>query len=245
MITVALPIYNSQKIAWIALESLCRQKVSVEWELLIAEEDVNAVGVEMVAEYVDRLKAAGCVSLKYFSLDYKRPLPQKWKYLAERRSKESTVFLLQAADDFSEPNRLQTSYNEVALNGFDWCQNKNGFFYNISTGQCMEYDATLFSYPTGLNMACAAHLLDRLQESWLDRGIDRWFYQSTSPNKVKWIDNSVAGGVYTDGLNNISISRKKNYSNPSAPFKETQLTVEDVLPADIIEKLYALSAAVS
>jgi hypothetical protein len=244
MISVALPIYNSKHIAWIALEGLCNQKTTVEWELLIAEEELNCFGLDRIKGYVDRLVDAGCVSLKYYALDYKRPLPQKWKYLAEKINKNSIGYLLQAADDYSEPNRIQSSYDWIKK-GFDLVQNKYGYFYNIQTGQAMEYDWNLYHYPTGLNMAYNSKILDRLPSNeYLDRGIDRWFYQSVRPKRVKWIDNSVVGGCYTDGLNNISLGRKKNYNNPTAPFKVSKLAIEQVLPKQIITQLHDVSIAV-
>ena len=38
LLSVALPMYSAQSIAWLAMESLCRQECDFEWELLIAEE---------------------------------------------------------------------------------------------------------------------------------------------------------------------------------------------------------------
>ena len=38
-LTVALPVYNSKKIAWMAIESLCSQiNVDFNWELIVYEE---------------------------------------------------------------------------------------------------------------------------------------------------------------------------------------------------------------
>lgn len=38
-LTVAMPLYNSKYIAWLAMESLCRQKnVTFDWELIVSEE---------------------------------------------------------------------------------------------------------------------------------------------------------------------------------------------------------------
>lgn len=38
MITVGLPVYNSNQIAWLAMEGLCNQKKNYTWELIICEE---------------------------------------------------------------------------------------------------------------------------------------------------------------------------------------------------------------
>lgn len=71
-LTVALPVYNSKSIAWLAMESLCNQKgIDFDWEIVIAEENVstpNGVKVYRHSVYVgyenmltDNLKA-----LKFF-----------------------------------------------------------------------------------------------------------------------------------------------------------------------------------
>ena len=40
--SVRMPMFRSKYIAWLALESLCRQKgVNFEWELITAEEQVG------------------------------------------------------------------------------------------------------------------------------------------------------------------------------------------------------------
>jgi hypothetical protein len=55
--TVALPIYNSKKIAWISLESLIRQEnINFDWELIVYEEiHSESVCPEILEEYKDRL----------------------------------------------------------------------------------------------------------------------------------------------------------------------------------------------
>lgn len=38
-LSIGLPLYNSSKIVWLALNSLCGQKnINFEWELVICEE---------------------------------------------------------------------------------------------------------------------------------------------------------------------------------------------------------------
>lgn len=237
MITVALPIYNNKEIAWLAMEGLCRQQgITFEWELLIAEEqNERAFGHEAVAWYADRLAEIGCVSLKYFPLDYKIPLPQKWRLLAQNRDSSSIAFLLQASDDYPEPNRLANSYSRMH-EGYDWAQNRYGYFYNIKTQQLLRYDARAMNTPTGLNMACAPHLLDRLEESWQPSAVDRWFIKSVKPQNIFW-DEQDKPGIYTDGYNSISTFRKVYYSKVERPFSKTDKEISDLMPADILEQL--------
>ena len=48
--SVTLPLFRSQYIAWLQLESLCRQQdVDFEWELLIAEEQGDeTIGIKRI-----------------------------------------------------------------------------------------------------------------------------------------------------------------------------------------------------
>ena len=52
-LTVGLPMFRSETIAHIALESLANQKdANFGWELLIAEETEQCFGEEKIKEYV-------------------------------------------------------------------------------------------------------------------------------------------------------------------------------------------------
>ena len=78
--TVALPIFNSKKIAWVAFESLARQvDVNFSWELVIAEESgVNKIGDTLCEEYREKLIKAGCSRIVFLELEEWMPLYQKW-----------------------------------------------------------------------------------------------------------------------------------------------------------------------
>ncbi len=42
LLTVALPVWNGSRIAWLAMESLCRQEeIDFWWELVICEEQAG------------------------------------------------------------------------------------------------------------------------------------------------------------------------------------------------------------
>lgn len=239
-LTVALPIYNSKTIAWVAFESLCRQeKVDFKWELLIMEEQIDQFGLEEVEKYADRLREVGCVSVKYLAIDYHIPLPQKWKTLADRRSGSSKVFLLQAADCYAEPLRLRRTMDKVD-EGHDWIQNRTGYYYSIHYKMVILFDQKSFGYgcKTGLNMACATSILDRLPgDGFQKSGIDNWFYRMVAPVNPYWIEDCIPNGVDFDGLNNISWERRFYFHNPRAPFLKTETTIEEILPKDLIQQV--------
>ncbi len=244
VLSVALPIWNSKEIAWLALEGLCRQKgVDFEWELIICEEKQNAFGQEEVVKYVERLKKVGCVRVLYVSLDFKITLPNKWRMIAEKISTSSKVFILQSADDFSEPNRLKNSYDLIVNKGHDWVQNKKTVMYNVKNGKTLLYNPNSYGYPTGLNMAVSTELLGKLQPSFILRGVDRWFINSAAPKKLLWLDNELDGGCHTFGLNNISLDNKKYFDVPRPPFYKTDVKIETILPKEILTKLQTLKTA--
>jgi len=60
-LSVALPVWNSKRIAWLPMESLCRQlKPSCGWELIIFEEvHGEQLGEDFFRAYEERLKEAG------------------------------------------------------------------------------------------------------------------------------------------------------------------------------------------
>lgn len=238
-LTVALPIWNSKRIAWAAMEGLCNQKdIDFEWELLIMEEQENEFGLAEVAKYADKLKAVGCVSLKYFALDYRISLPQKWKDLGEKAAETSIVFLLQAADCYAEPLRLRKSL-DAAKDGYEWIQNRRGYYYSINYRSVIEFDQSTFGVgcKTGLNMAIATHKVRNLPVSYIPNGVDNWLYRVTAPKKVLWIEGETLGGVDIDGLNNISVNRKLLFNNPKPPMRKTAKNIYNIIPKEIADRL--------
>lgn len=236
-LTVALPIWNSKTIAWLAMEGLCRQKVNFKWELFIMEEQIDEFGIDEVSKYTDRLVASGCISIRYMAIQYRVPLCQKWKSMAVKRSASSRAFLLQAADDYPDENRLQRTFDKIK-EGYDWVQHRRGYMYGIKYKKVIEFDQKTFGpgCKTGFYIGISTKNLN-LPDSFLYSGIDNWLYRSLQPQKVFWFDEELIGAVGTDGLNNISILRRRNYMNPERPFVTTNKTIDQIVPADIAERL--------
>lgn len=242
-LTVALPIFNSKRIAWAALEGLCNQReIDFQWELLIMEEQENEFGLSEVAKYADRLKSVGCVSLKYFALYYRISLPQKWRDLGEKAAETSKVFLLQAADCYAEPLRLRKSL-DAAKAGYEWIQNRRGYYYSIHYKMLIEFDQESFGVgcKTGLNMAIATDKVRNLPVSYITSGVDNWLYRVTAPKKVLWIEGETLGGVDVDGLNNISFARRFLFHHPKPPMVKTDKTIYDIVPKEIADRLSKLT----
>src|SRR3989304_7399092 len=118
MITVALPVYASP-IAWLAMESLCRQKVNVKWELIIYEDEQYPNESKFYLQYKKRLKAAGGVSIIYTYSEKRIPLSYKWREMALMAHSDSIGIILQAGDNYSHPKKIQLGYDSIKT-GYDW-----------------------------------------------------------------------------------------------------------------------------
>jgi hypothetical protein len=228
-VTVGLPVFNSDDICWLAMESLCRQQTTKKWELVIFDE---SLGKEYFLDYQDALKKAGCVSMKYACEDIRFPLAIKWVNIAG--VSEGSILLLQAADCYSPAKRIQDTPES------DWSHSCTGLFYNIATKQRM-----LFSNAdclTGLDMAIRTSLVKQMPKEAVWKGVDGWLLRQGQKLKedFKITITEFVGGVDTDGMNNISFGRRKNYDNPQPPFYTTSIQLEYVVPEDIAERLKAL-----
>lgn len=234
MITVGLPNYCSP-IAWLAMESLCRQQTSYEWELIIYEDSDKPLGPLFYSGYSERLEAAGCKRLIYEYSKARVPLNQKWLWMGDKSDPESLGLILQASDCYSEPHRIETAHKAFEQ-GYDWVQTNQGFFYNLMTGQMMKYNDGV---PTGLNMAVKMSQLKSMprdQDRW--SGVDYWLFMNLCLPKV-FIDKSTnwGHGIDTDGYGRISLERKKQYDNPQHPFYNTAVPLSIILPDDVLELL--------
>lgn len=227
-ITVGLPVYKSATIAWLAMESLCSQRTNVEWELIIAEEQEFQCGKDFFMSYESRLLAAKCVNIKYISLYTFIPLSLKWRIIANEAHPNSNGLILQAADCYSEPTRIETAYNCMAA-GFDWVHSQQGIFYNIKTGKRIMFDLTLIQKPpyefkTGLNMCVNMELARKLPDTQIYRHVDKWIFESISHMKDVnvYLNESTdyKQGLDTHGHNIIS-NRSAFFANPEPPFMET------------------------
>jgi len=243
LITVALPTYNSA-IAWLAMESLCRQQTSVPWELIIAEDKLMANGNHYFRQYEERLHAAGCVRFRYFKIPeqsnrfMRMPLSRKWKNIAQNSHFKSEGFMLQASDDYSHPLRIQHAY-EALTSGYEWIQSRWGYFCNLGNMKTIVFDFQSGNFLTGINITLSTSMAMRLpdEEKW--RGVDGWLYNNCrrlNPDIKIYLDQSDAwkNGMFTDGYNKLSLHRTSFYSDIKPPFIETSHTITECLPADVI-----------
>jgi len=238
MISVALPVWNSKKIAWLCMESLCRQCAKVKWELIVFEErHEEALGEEFFKGYKDRLKEAGCVKIKFLTRDEQITLSEKWQVIAQRC--KGDMMCLCAADNYYHPFMIQDSADAYAK-GHDWFYTVKGYFLNFENGKIVIYDRP--DAETGLQMAISTKLARRLPPGVkLYKNIDRWTKRHCNP-RYPVIDKSDhwQGTLCTHGYNNISLKRGKVINNLMLWFSATDKTLKDIVPGDIINKIEGL-----
>lgn len=245
MITVALPVYNSSQIAWLALEGLSRQEKAPKWELIICEEDHSdkCMG-ELIQRYRTQLISAGCVSIKHLEPDRWVQLIAKWQMIGKAADSQSDVFLLQAADCYPHPLRLYQSYKAI-MNGADWYNEGKGFFFDLGIKRLIVYDHNSMGYNehwrTGLNMAFRTQYARDIPSTHLNSGIDNFLLRHCLAQKNDLsivFEDPLSIGVDTNGANSISKFRITKFINPTPPFHPTGKNIATIgLPKDIADRL--------
>lgn len=247
-VSVALSLFNARSHAWIALESLCAQKMTPDWELVIVQEEKGEGVKDFLAyhelmKYQAYLEKAGCVRIRYVPLEKRKTLYEKWLIAASNTHPDSRCFLLQAADDYSHPHRIRTTYDHFA-HGTDYYCSLYGLFYHLQTGKHMLY-RHYRENRSGLSIAVSTPLMKSLPSKEIPKGVDNYIlsmcrHKKGSALKI-YYDKEEKGyytaGVYTDGVNTISKRRVRYYDRPVAPYCKTTISIEKTLPPDIVAKL--------
>lgn len=246
-VTVALPLYNAKDIAWLCLESFCRQEeVNFKWELIVVEEqDFNPFGETAVMSFADRLRKVGCERIVYVPLSKWTPLGQKWKIAVDYSSESSACYIWSAGDCYSEPRRFKKAYKYINQQGYDWVCDKLGLFYDIPSNKTILFADRDNQQRAGLSSSTKMSLMRKLPDNDYAKKVDGFVFQAIKPQTIKNIFDDDGKedwkyGLNTDGFNNISKNRKKYYTRIKWPFEPTPYKAEDTIPKDIMEKLHRL-----
>lgn len=249
ILTVGLPLYRNRKIAWLALESLVRQRdVDFPWELIVAEERKGALRERGVRAYEQELRRSGCVRIQYVGLKRWIPLCQKWRLIARNAHSASRVFVMHAGDCYSPPRRLRGTLDHFDDPSVDWVHTRRGLIYCLRSGRTILFDAGMegFEYRWGFYKACRMALARELPVDDAKRNVDRWFLERLI--SIKGSDLSIAdaggwwrGGVETYGLNNITELESDAFTHPESPFRHDDENLIREVPPDILSRLEALS----
>ena len=234
-LTVALPVYNSKKIAWISIESLCEQiNIDFNWELIVYEEKhEQSVFPELFDLYVEKLKLVNCSRIVYITNNEKVSLVEKWIEIGKNVSDSSKCFLLQAADCYSPKTRLKISYEKIVNEDYDWYDQTKGYFYSFISDRVILYDYKGF---TNLNMSLKTEYIKTLPFSPLKKGIDGYIYnysiiscKQSSRNFRRYFDDELYNdSVDTHGHNNISHARESYFDTKPNIFSQTNLSVNEL-----------------
>lgn len=259
-LTCAMPLYRSRNIAWLALESLCRQEqVNFEWELVIAQEKgSDSLTEDEIRSYEPRLAAVGCkVPIKYIELDRRVALSHKWKIIGEHS--DSKYFLLTAGDDYSNPLRLRETRDLFEETGADWVATRYAAFYNLATQAFAILDYKRWPrHKCGVQKALRTEVIKNLPpQSSQRKSVDGWlwdrnreFLGEVDPITA-WNDSdSWKKDLYTDSANKISISRRQKYrpERIQVPFRSPEdgepTDITEILPKDISKRLTVLGSVI-
>lgn len=235
--TVALPVWRMRDIAWLQLESLCRQENAGEWELIVSECEGH-FALKEARERMDRLHAAGMSSFRYIHNEKRIPLGLKWRQIA--RYATGDAFLLCAGDNYSPPNRIALSRHYIGV--YDWFDVSSGLFYDIATretGQWVRRD----KFQSGLWMATKTKYMRELGDNPPASSIDGWIKQHL-PNNMEWMQlPGPLNGLHTDGKNTISKHRSSLYNAGPGHKNFRSSQKQDILsciPQEVFERLCTL-----
>ena len=243
-LSVALPVWKSNSIAWLAMESLCRQDVPpCDWELLVCEEPHDEVcGTSFFESYASRLFEKGCRRLLYLSLETWAPLSEKWHLMGAAVSAASRAFLLQAADDYSFRERLCKTHRRVVEEEHDWYDVARAPFCDVASMALATYDRGGDVSRTHLGIAFASKHARTIPRVVLRKNVDGMLFdhcrREAGESFRRFTDFSDYAWVFTSGYNTISLKRAEKIEKGLAPYKPGPASLEAIgLPTDIIERL--------
>jgi hypothetical protein len=254
MISVILPMFRAKHIAWLPLESFCRQKdINFEWELIIAEETskkYEPFGEKKVHEYQDRLKLVGCSHIKYIGLNNWIPLGKKMSILIANVSKNSKIITSSSADYYSSPMRLTSAYKVFEEVNPDLILITKVIYYNIADGKVILFNSNGRKRKDDVpGKSMRTSLLKKVfpKPNKINRstGIDGFIFKSSKNYRRKQgrnlkihfdKSNSWKYCFNTNGINNIS-SRSHCFENVRFPFRHCPVDLKKTIPPEILKRL--------
>jgi len=241
-ISVGLPMFRSKYIGWLALEGLTRQEdIDFEWEVVIAEEaQSDAMGLDEIMKYKERLHDVGCVNITYVPLDKWIPLARKWTVIIDRCDESSKIFTLLGADMYPPKRRIRNIHN--AFQGdINFYGNSYDVMYDIETESVAIYKQP----PKGSGMTLLLEYARKIKPADIGATVDAWVYNSYKNvlhESLKiFIDETDAWkyGFNTNGLNNISdtISRSNSVIEFRGSYDKPDFDIKENIPLEILTKL--------
>ena len=136
------------------------------------------------------------------------------------------MFVFHAADDHPPLNKLKTAYKALKK-GHDWVAYKKYILHDLIHGRNVMFDSDSINWTPGNLIACKTESMLSLPYSTIKKGVDKWLFNNIAPTNIFYDkSDSWKTGFCTDGLNNISVNRKKNFDIPERPFFSTDLEID-------------------
>ena len=242
-----LPLFRAKEIAWLVLESLCRQEnINFNWELIILEENFeNPFGWDRIGEYVDRLSNVGCKRIKYVGLNKWIPLSAKWFFLVNECSETSELIGPNSADIYCQKNRLRIQHDRLMNSDANWYKISSNIVYDISQDKHVKFVSPNRDRTDTVSSSSKISLWKNLPLDCVKTNVDGWRYNTMNQKKeiVYYYDESsdlLNGSVNVNGLNNLSFKRSENIQKVQPPLRTCCNVLENHLPMDIVQRLISL-----
>jgi len=237
-VSVGTPIWRNGSIYWLSIESLCRQKTDVPWELVVMEcPSVDEVGADYFKDYLPRLKDAGCQRVTYVMNEEKVLLTTKWKKIAELA--RADILIMHDGDDYTHPLRVQRTVEKIGDK--PWYDTRFAWHYLIPTHQMLEYDYRMINnlWKTGFNIALKRDIVLNAPDPQRNKGVHGWLADLIND---KVVDDEKYPCLATTGANSVSKNRKRSFKQPIKPWRHTDVSIWDIgLPNDIVSRLIDMS----
>ena len=251
--TICLPLFRAKYIAWLALESLCRQKnIDFKWELIICEEIFDEeFGEEQINTYKERLKNVGCTNLVYIPLSKWIPLSEKICLMIKNASESSLYYGDLGADMYTPSLRIKSQRDILKNNpDIDWCAIGKTIFYEIKTEKLFILDAE-FSVNDASSRASRMSIMRHFNICNKKIGIDgtifkfiKNFAKSKGKKFTTYLDNSDElwmESLNVHGLNNLSVGGERELyfsgKRKEERIKVCNVDINKIFPLEILKKL--------
>jgi len=245
--SVGIPLYKAENVAWIALEGLCRQQdIDFEWELVVVEEEERAFGQQRIMEYLPRLQKKGCINITYKSLGQWVPLANKIATIIQNCSSYSRIYIPNAADYFSPPRRLSAIFSAWMDYQFDWYAPTRLILYNLKDGKTIVSDNK--GRDRKDDYAGRAISMELLRKAVANihskpKGVDGLIWMSVQDaakeRLLMYLDKSDnwRSGLSVEGAGSISKYVKTCFDKPLPHQYPYAYELKDTIPADILFRL--------
>ena len=245
-LSIVLPMFRSKYIAWLGLESLCRQQgIDFEWELIVAEEkEPEMLGLGGLKEYSDRLEKVKCAKYIYIPVMNWLPLAQKIVTMIDRCSSQSNAWIYHAADTYMPPGLLRTVHRAFQED-IDWFESNRTIYYDIATGKtALRISEKGDGIGTGRRLDLARHLS---RTNTRRHSVDSWIRESYEELALEKLGHPIRykmdrsdnwmHGFNTQGLNNISKGRGDHITKFRRGYNRCPVDFKKTIPKDIINRL--------